>query len=66
MYVGNYLRISKKEYHYSPWFPIKQGEEMGFHPHPKTLKVIHEALAEQWRKELQSCVFFKEASDSDP
>lgn len=60
MHIGNHVRVSKKENHYSPWFPIKQCEEMGFLVILKTLKIIKEVFAEQ---QFQSCVFFKEALD---
>lgn len=33
---------------------------MGFHPHPERT-LINEVLAEQWGKEFQTCVSFKEA-----
>lgn len=62
MHVGCHVRVFKKEYHHSPWFPIKQYEDMGFHFYPEILKIINEVLAEQ---QFQNCVFFKEAPDSD-
>lgn len=56
--LGEYAK--KKEFHHSPRFPIKLCEEMGFHPHPERT-LINEVLAEQWGKEFQTCVSFKEA-----
>lgn len=54
----------KKEYQHSPGFPIQQREEMGFYLHPQNT-LMNEVLAEQWGKEFQRCVSFKEAPASD-
>lgn len=62
MHVVYHVRISHNmEYVYSPQFPNKSCEEMGFCPHPRNTEKDNRGFGWAWGEQFPSFVFFKEA-----